>query len=354
MVRIEHLGSAGGEEQYEYLRRNPNALLYGTPRFMSLISHHLGAQAGWLIARRDDEVVGLLPYLRKDGALGPVFNSLAYYGSNGGVIQQESDEEAKAALISGFYMIAQEAEAISATIINNPLERDADFYQLHAGHNCRDERIGQFTHFPPNADPEQLMALFEDPRPRNIRRALREGITVERSHEREAIEFLYAAHLENMQSIGGLPKQRSFFDLLPSIMQESDWAIYQARLHERLIASLLVFYFNRTVEYFTPVVVEAYRNAQPLALVIYRCMQAAVERGFANWNWGGTWLSQRGVYDFKKRWGTTEYRYYYYTRVFKDALRKETKDSLLSAYAGFYVLPFSELRPNDQGAVNHA
>ena len=72
-------------------------------------------------------------------------------------------------------------------------------------------------------------------------------------------------------------------------------------------------------------------------------MQDAIVKGYKNWNWGGTWLSQGGVYDFKKKWGTTDYPYFYYTRIFNQSLRKATREELLSHYEGFFVLPFSQV-----------
>src|SRR5690606_25876230 len=98
------------------------------------------------------------------------------------------------------------------------------------------------------------------------------------------------------------------------------------------IAALLLFYYNKTVEYFTPAVVEKYRNLQPTALIIYQAMLDAHKQGYSNWNWGGTWLSQGGVYDFKKKWGTTEYRYFYYTNVIDETLYTSTKEYLLEKF----------------------
>jgi hypothetical protein len=343
MIKIECKYSAGDEEHYAYIRRNPKSLLYGTPRFMSLIGRHLGAQPGWLSAKRDEEIVGLLPFMKKDGSLGPVFNSLAYYGSNGGVIQHRRDDDAKTELISTFYRMAEDAKSVSATIITNPLEKDSEFYHKNTGYDLIDERIGQITHLPDSKNPEELMGLFQDPRPRNIRRALREGVVIERRQDGDALDFLYKTHVANIEAIGGLSKRRAFFELVPEVMKESDWSIYLAKLNGKPIAALLVFYFNQTVEYFTPVVVESYRNLQALSLVIYKAMQDAVSNGFSNWNWGGTWLSQRGVYDFKKRWGTTDYRYYYYTRIYNDVVKKQKKEILLEMYPGFYVVPFSQI-----------
>jgi hypothetical protein len=68
-----------------------------------------------------------------------------------------------------------------------------------------------------------------------------------------------------------------------------------------------------------------------------------LKRGFPIGIGGGTWLSQSGVYDFKKRWATTDYPYYYYTQIFNTDVKLQRKETLLTMYPGFYVLPFSEL-----------
>lgn len=340
MTNITTFAGAGGQEFRDYILRNPSTLLYSEPRFLELVAEHVGARCAWLVARRKGEIVGLLPFLEKDGPLGPAFNSLAYYGSNGGVIQANQDTDSKSALIDAFYNMAADAKAASATIISNPLEDDFDFYDVHVPHDFRDERIGQITHLP--SSDESLIAKFEDPRPRNIRRAIKEGVAVARGTT-EALEFLVNTHAANMAAIGGLAKKRSFFDAIPTKMQRGDWAVFTASLDGKPIAALLVFYFNRTVEYFTPVIIESHRNTQALALTIYEAMRDAIQRGFTNWNWGGTWLSQGGVYDFKKRWGTSEYRYFYYTRVFNAELKTSKPAYLLEHYPGFYLVPFNRL-----------
>jgi hypothetical protein len=321
----------------------PNTLIYGSPRFMNLVSRHLEAQSGWLEARRGGAIVGVLPFMRKDGFLGPVYNSLAYYGSNGAVIQYSKDEEAKSSLVEAFYDMANRAGSVSATIITNPLEVDAEFYKIHTHYDFLDERIGQITHLTAGIDAEGLMRSFEDPRPRNIRRAIRDGITVERRQDSEAIDFLYDTHVKNMEAIGGRAKKRSFFDSMQESMDAGDWSIYLAKKDGQAVAALLLFNFNRTVEYFTPVIREEFRSTQALSLIIYQAKQGLIRQGFINRNWGGTWLSQGGVYDFKKRWGTTEYPYYYFTRVFNADVCMQSKEALLKNYEGFYVLPFSGL-----------
>jgi hypothetical protein len=340
MIDILIVPGSGGSDVREYILRNPNTLVYAEPRFLELVAEHLGADCSWIVARRKGVISGVLPFLVKEGPLGPVFNSLAYYGSNGGVIQVCRDDDSKAALVDAFYNNALTSKAISATIISNPMECDSWFYDAYVAYDFRDERIGQITHFPLHA--EDFLASFENPRPRNIRRAIKEGVVIEKKSV-DALEFLYKTHEDNMTAIGGNAKKKSFFERISTKMLAEDWAVYMAILNGRPVAAVLLFYFNKTVEYFTPVIVEEYRNTQSLSLTIYEAMLDAKAQGFKNWNWGGTWLSQGGVYDFKKRWGTSEYRYFYYTRVMEPKLFSYNPKFFLDHYFGFYVIPFNSL-----------
>ncbi|MBP95983.1 hypothetical protein CMK18_08525 [Candidatus Poribacteria bacterium] len=342
MINFEIIKGHGDDIFCSYMLRSPHSLIYSKPSFLGLVASHLGASPHWVVARKNGEIIGLLPYLVKMGALGPAYNSLAYYGSNGGVIQDNDNDEIKVELIREFYFQAERAGAVSATIISNPLLKDAHLYEETSKYDYRDERIGQITHLPRLDDVGDLIKLFDNPRPRNIRRAMKEGISVNKGRS-ESLDFLYETHINNMMSIGGLPKRRSFFDNISKYMEDHEWVVFTAVLDRKPIAALLLFYFNKTVEYFTPVIHVDYRKTQALSFVIYSAMQDAISHGYENWNWGGTWLSQDGVYNFKKKWAATDYPYYYYTRVYKQDLLECTPNFLIENYQGFFLIPFREL-----------
>jgi lipid II:glycine glycyltransferase (peptidoglycan interpeptide bridge formation enzyme) len=107
------------------------------------------------------------------------------------------------------------------------------------------------------------------------------------------------------------------------------------------VAALLLFYLNKVVEYFTPVVDVQYRTLQPLSLLIHHAMLDAISRGCRWWNWGGTWAEQEGVYRFKKRWGTNDYPYKYFTSVYDPTVLSLPPRQLLHEYPYFYVFPFA-------------
>lgn len=126
--------------------------------------------------------------------------------------------------------------------------------------------------------------------------------------------------------------------------QGKDYNIYIAKLDEKKIGALLLFYYNETVEYFTPAAVSKYRNIQALPLIIYQAMCKANAKGYKWWNWGGTWLTQDGVYKFKNKFGAIDKEYNYFIKINNEDIYSSTKKELLEEYDNFYVIPFDKLK----------
>jgi hypothetical protein len=181
-----------------------------------------------------------------------------------------------------------------------------------------------------------------------VRKALRSELVYDHDSSRDTLYALHALHESNILGIGGIAKEKRFFDTIASQFKyDQDYRIYTARnINGELVCGLMLLYYKDTVEYFVPATAENWRHAQPLSGLIYLAMRdAVIERGSRYWNWGDTWLTQDGVYHFKSRWGTNDYSYQYYTRAFTNmnSLRGINKKTLLKHYPWFYTLPFSVL-----------
>ncbi|TND06497.1 MAG: hypothetical protein FD123_3535 [Bacteroidetes bacterium] len=346
------------QEAVDFLKRSESSLLYVSPGYLGLLGEYLQPSKQELLrCVSGGKTVGYFPLVfRLNEQFGNVCNSLPYYGSNGSIIVDpalapEEREDVRLQLLHEAQKKISDYNCVSATVITNPLDQEgAGWIRDHFEHDLIDQRIGQLTPLPAKSERtgEELLEMFDDPRPRNIRRAIKEGISVRYTQSPKDIDFLYEVHHENITSIGGIPKERRFFHLLPKHFDENGFRIYIAELNGEKIAALLLFYFNRTVEYFTPAVVEKHRQLQPSALLIYKAMADAVDLDYRWWNWGGTWLSQGGVYDFKKRWGTQDYPYFYYTKIYDEGILSCDKETLLREYPYFFVAPFNKLKQANQ------
>lgn len=319
-----------------------NTLFYTSPEFLDLVGEYLGAQKHCVIWRNQrGKVEGALPFLVKDGELGPVLNSLPYYGSNGGPIVASDNCEAQGDLVEAYLDFSQDLGAVSASIVTNPLDPMSTKLFSNSRFSHQTVRIGQVSRI--DLDDQGLLGSFLDPRPRNIRKALAMGVTVRASNALEDLRFLWSTHAKNMQVIGGLAKDWEFFMRVPHAICERNWRVFIAELDEKPIAALLVLANDTIVEYFTPAIVQEYRPSQALSLVIYEAMMLMRDEGRKLWNWGGTWPSQKGVYEFKNRWGSMDFEYRTLTAVLNPEVYSCTPDFIAKNYKGFFVVPFDRL-----------
>lgn len=339
MIRIEVLAPHLAERYEAFLLARPETLLYQSWRYQSLLIDLLGCrQHGLLALDGHDNVLAALPLMAMDGPMGTVLNSLPFYGSNGALVGE--DPRARAALVGAYRTLVHSPGVAASTLIESPL---APGGSDGLAHDLTDERIGQLTPLPAAGDEESaLMQSFHYKTRNMVRKAEKLGVEV--VVDNDAMSFLVAVHEENMREIDGLPKPRKFFAALPQHFRAGqDYRLYVARLKEEPVAAVLVFFYNRTAEYYTPVVRKEHRNSQALSAAIFRAMCDAAAQGHAWWNWGGTWLSQDGVYRFKSRWGTRNLPYRYLTSVNNSALLKSSRAELLAAYPSFFTVPFSVL-----------
>ncbi len=342
-MKIELLSPALEDIYQDYLLSNPQSLFYYSIKYKRFLKELLGCEEQYLLALQDGEVKGVLPLMYYQQSDSRLYNSLPYYGSNGGILT--TIPEAEKALVNVYNEVIRAANVLAATVVTNPLllQKENNFL-----YNYTDSRIGQWTNISIAVEEniqQKLLDGIDGSARRNIKKALSSEIEVSIDHS--AFPRLKELHQTNISSIGGSFKTEKFFSLVPKHFKPGeDYDLFVAKKDGLVIAALLLFYFNKTVEYFTPALQEEYRSLQAIPLIIITAMENAAQRGFKWWNWGGTWQSQEGVYRFKKKWGAIDKRYYYYTQVNDLSLLSRTPSDLLSLFPNFYVLPFSELHSN--------
>ena len=317
-----------------FVATHPEGLVYYTPAFRRYLLAVAGGDCRSRLAFEDGRLTGIMPVLALAGPYGTVLNSLPLFGSYGGILS--TTRAAEAALLREYDRLA--AGVAVATWISHPF-----MDTVSPRHDLTDERIAQWT---PLAADGQFGNRFEASARRNIQKARAEGVTVREAAE--ALPFLEATHRDNMAAIGGRAKPPAFFARLGDTMTYGrDWRVHVAEKNGEPIAALLTFEAAATVEYVTPVVVESARTTQATAAILAEAMASAAARGFRRWNWGGTWLTQEGVYRFKKKWGADERRYHYHITLNDRTLLARTPAELTAAYPWYFTLPFGllESRP---------
>lgn len=334
------------EKEYKiFLKKNNKFLWYSSLEYKLLLESYLKVKSIYFIVKLDKKIVGALPLMLKSNSdIGNVINSLPYYGSNGAFLidsnlKKDSREKIMHLLLKSLSEYTEVNKIASATIITSPMDKfSKNFLENNSDFKIIDYRIGQLTILPKSCD--ELLSLFENPRPRNIRKAIKSGVIVRKSSKKEDFDFLAINHHKNIEKIGGMPKSNLFFDQVRKNISPKNYSLYVAELDGKRIGALLLFYFNDTVEYFTPCTIFDFRNLQPSSLIIFEAMKDAIIKKYKYWNWGGTWQSQKGVYSFKKKWGAINKKYFYFSKVFNQNIFDVPESTLLETYQHFYTIPF--------------
>ncbi len=338
-MRLETLTKNKYEEYENFLLSQEYSLFYHSTKYKDFLEDILECESKYLLAYDDDDkLVAALPLMIKEGSLGKVINSLPYYGSNGGVVSES--ETASKILYDEYHDMIKQRDILSATIVENPLNKQKNIPL----HNSTDVRIGQFTNVECD-DPceEAIFKIVSGNRRNEIRRANKHGIKV--SEENDALDFIKLTHQNEMKKNNRKYKADEFFSNIEKFFTKGlDYKIFIARQQQEPVAGLLMFYFNKTAEYFTPVILENARIYQPMSLIIYHVMLDAMKQGYKHINWGGTWISQEGVYRFKNQMGAKDYNYSYYTQINNFDILQCKPEEVLTMYPDFYVFNFNSKR----------
>lgn len=327
------------ERYNSFLQAHPHSMFYYTIKYRNFILSLIPkAKARYLLTINEkEEIEAICPLMEIEGTLGKVINSLPYFGSHGGILA--NSKEAEEFLMNHLNQYLNSQDVASYNIVSNPFLQN----NIIPIHNETDERIGQITELPPSI--EEFFKALNDKTRNGIRKAQKENIEVEVDNSKEAFEFLYKTHLENMSAIGGKPKAEEYFANTQKIFEAGkDYNLYIAKHEGKKIAGILLFYFKDFVEYFTPVCLAEFRNFQPTSLIIYKAMEEAINKNFKYWNWGGTWHEQKTVYDFKKKWLAKDFIYKYYVNIKNKSIYSTSKEELLTEYPNFYVINFLLLK----------
>lgn len=342
-INIDIASTKRDEEDYNnFIESHPGATLYQTTKFRDFIIHCIGGDPVYLIARCDDKVTGVMPFMVQEGELGKIVNSLPFFGSYGDILS--SHTETRSALSLYFNEFLQNKKISSATIIGNPFcEKISEFIR---DKDLVDTRIVQWTELRDEQSIKtNILSQIDGSARRNLKKCEKEGIQVK--IDNTALGFLEENHRKNMAEIGGLQKPPTFFSAIDKLLiPDSDYKLYVAHKSGKYLAALLVFYFKNYAEYIMPVTLEGYRELQPTSIIIYEAMIDAANSGMNVWNWGGTWTTQAGVYRFKKKWAAKERIYNYYTKLYDKSILGYTEEQLFHFYPYWYVVPHKYLLKN--------
>jgi hypothetical protein len=334
-----------------FLKKSKYGLIHYCPKYLSFFKNiSPKSKVFYLIKQeKNGEIQAILPIaVINIVGLGSIINSFPFFGSHGGTLISNSAENQKNIIKEMLFFLMKTvvtSNTLSITIIENPFNRmDLDTLDLFEFKKA-DYRNGQFKNLPqgnPEFIKEELMKSFHTKTRNMVRKGNSFSPKIYEAYDQDTINWFQSLHQRSISKLNGKYKSKQVFQELFRIFIPSQSSrLYIAEVDSKPVGGLLLLLYKNTVEYFTPVIEEEYKNTQILSSIIYEAMIQLSIEGYTLWNWGGTWESQEGVYRFKDRFGSYTKPYNYFTRIIDSNLKTIEHSELLEKFEFFYVYNFN-------------
>lgn len=343
-IAVEELGPNHDAELEDFLdrlgRRSASVLGYHYPFYRDVIAAAGAGQAHYLGARVSGELVGVLPAFAIQSESGTAYSSLPFFGPNAGVLTPAGEQTGgvQAALLSALLERARRDDALSCSVYTPFL--DEDFRPYDAALPAA-QIVEKFTQYLDLETTTWSSAIAYD-----LRKGKRLGVEISKEVSAQRVDQFYELYRLNCVEYGIPIKPKSCVELLfgkNNLGKHSD--AYFAFRDGEMIGGLLMVWSSLTASYYIPCTLPSARTLQPGTLLIDGAAQEARQRGIRYWNWEASPSRESGVFQFKKKWGSTEGCYRIYVQAFKSAevLRALGRATIERDFPFYFVYPFDRL-----------
>ena len=148
---------------------------------------------------------------------------------------------------------------------------------------------------------------------RAIKKSMRLGVNVEISNSLEDLKSFYELNCQNKKRKGVPCHPLKFFKNLFKYMPQYS-RLYLAKIDGEIIGGGIMLFFKDTVIYGYGAAKDSMLKYHPYHAFLWRAIEDAIKEGFRFFDFGRVSTENKGLADFKKRWGTKEvqlcYSYY--------------------------------------------
>ncbi len=256
------------------------------------IEETFGYQPFYLVAADEQQIYGVLPLFLVENILvrkALISSPFAVYG---GILAGST--EARDALRDAVSALGDRLGVQYVELRNGHEEQAAGF-----------SRISRYVTFQQQIGPDEAALLQTIPRKtrRIVRKSLQEGFRIVRQKQDvRAFESLYCRNLTRL----GTPcfPSEYFANLLANFREMAD--IREVMLEERVVATVLSFYFRNQVLPYYGASEPAYNAQAPSSFMYFDMMRSTGADGFTLFDFGRSKKHHGGSYDFKAHWGMVE------------------------------------------------
>jgi CelD/BcsL family acetyltransferase involved in cellulose biosynthesis len=327
------------DEWDEYVAGHPAATVYHTSPWCRVVTEAGRYEPRFLITRRDGRITGLLPALEVRSRLtGNRLVSLPFSDVCFPLVDDRAAAEAlvgaavglREELKSGFYEM-RGAPALRYEDDGDDTasgDRSEDALAVELGFRPQGHFFGYVV--PLSTDANEVRMTFSRKSIRQtISKSLKMGVTVRRGEGDADLREFYRLYALNRKRHGIPPQPFDLFsNILGSLRSEPEAVLYMAEFEGACAAALIVLRHKGVAYAKYEGVDETYRRAFPVNVVFWESIRDACESGSQWYDFGRTAADNRGLNEFKSRWGTQQVELPYYFCPPGEGLSVVKSDSL--------------------------
>jgi hypothetical protein len=165
------------------------------------------------------------------------------------------------------------------------------------------------------SDEKEMQSSLRESTARNIRKAIKEGVSVEMSDSLQAVQEFYRLHCLTRKRQGVPPQPWQFFENLHKILIAEGLGFTALATHsDRTVAAIICLHFGSHAIYKYGASDFQFQHLRANNLVLWHSIMRCAREGYRTFSLGRTDVDNEGLVAFKNGWGgrTTTLKYYRY------------------------------------------
>jgi len=305
----------------------------------------------FIVAKKNDEIVGVLPLYYYKCRFGNLLTSTSWYTISGTICSEDAYcKEIYKALLDHSLTLGKELDCTAISIGTNPFLDDKEYYLEYFRPDYVMENFIQYIRLSEVFDEKGNVIhpnyLRRSDVTRNLKKAKLQPIVISDEQIQANVAEWFRIHEKRMSEIGATPIPKRLFEsflrnLIPNGRGKFLFAFYQGKM----ICGGLYVFNKKIMDVFMMSMDSEHGKLGANYLITYDMLKWANESGISIFNWMSSDRKGSGVYDWKEKWGSRERTFLYLTKVLGNTSQWKNMDynELKEVYKFHYLLPFNLL-----------
>jgi hypothetical protein len=177
------------------------------------------------------------------------------------------------------------------------------------------------------------MSRFRSSTKRNIKKAIKYGVVIDKSYSLESIKSFYKLNCLTRKK-HGLPPQpmRFFLSFHKNIISKKMGFVLLAKYNDTIVAASIFLQYLDQIYYKYGASHYKYLNLRPNNLLMWEAIKHGIRSANRTFNFGRTDIANKGLLQFKQGWGAKEEKVKYYKFSLKNGTFISKPPNIKSSY----------------------